>query len=331
MKNWVWGVVIVGLLGLAGCQNNQPVAKNEGESPRATPQTPDPSGETKPATPPSPDESAADEVRRMSERAQKARPNDGRLQIPAPGTAGWKPAPEQLAQPRAAAAKPPTQAETTAEQMRAIGRKMNEAFLSLEPAWVQVRLEYDDPTGLAQSTPDVYLKDRRSFRIAYAVPRNPGSFDFAVGDGNARGLMERREFRRLEPFTEWRPAEKFSRQELMAFMDDIPLRVFDPYIHDRLPWTGLMEGLLDPASGFKLAVEEQTSTFRGSTRPLYRVVAQGKDADFELIVDSLKYVPVTARMKRTLPDGKVRRLFWTGGWNFGGTFEANTFTLPESK
>lgn len=332
MKKWVWGVVAIGLMGLVGCQGSPPVTKNDaGSAPSVGAETSPPSGEEKTPSPLPENDPTADQVRRMTERAQKAKPNESRLQIPAPGTAGWKPAPDELAQPRTAAAKPPTKAETTSEQARVIGQKMNEAFLNLEPAWVQVRMEYDDPTGLANSTPDVYLKDRRSFRIAYAVPRNPGSFDFAVGDGNVRGRMERRVFRRLTPFAEWRPAPKFSRQELIAFMDDLPIRVFDPYLNDRLPWTGLMEGLLDPAAGYKITVEEQPSTFRGNSRPLYRVVAEGKDAKFELVVDSLKYVPVTARMNRTLPDGKTRRLFWTAGWNFGGEFEANTFTLPESK
>jgi hypothetical protein len=83
--------------------------------------------------------------------------------------------------------------------------------------------------------------------------------------------------------------------------------------------------------------EERTKAYKTTLLTDYRILARRKskavatkgDLEFEIVVDSNHYVPVTMRSRYGPKGERVTEIDWSGEWK-GGKFSDDKFALPKA-
>jgi hypothetical protein len=121
-----------------------------------------------------------------------------------------------------------------------------------------------------------------------------------------------------------------------AWPTEMPKLAFARFISGKEVFASLI-GALKKDPGMEVTTEERTKNYGNALITDYRIVAQRSDAaaakdgdlQFEIVIDSQHYVPVTMRT-RFGPKGKrVTEIDWAGRWA-GGKFPAKHFAIPKS-
>lgn len=213
---------------------------------------------------------------------------------------------------------------------KSLGEKVDDALAELDPAYVNVKLSIDNAGDKTLSTPVLKLQDEDNYMIQFVVPENQTEMRRLVSKDGKSKLMKEGAF--VTP--DLPKVSRYDKAALTKWLDDFPVRMFDTYTgHDPAGWSKVIKAFQDPKNGFETTIEEREQEVNGEKRPFFRVVARSKEkgaAEFEVVFDSKRYVPVTARSLKTEPDGKVRKMFWSASWKFGGTFAEKDFTYPGS-
>ncbi len=101
-------------------------------------------------------------------------------------------------------------------------------------------------------------------------------------------------------------------------------------------WRPYMTSLMSGASGFKGEIAERKMKWQGRDVISYRITARRTpDAakklgpcEIEMVIDGVRYLPVTIKVNRTEAAGGEWKVLWQAGYNFNKTFDAKEFALP---
>ena len=222
--------------------------------------------------------------------------------------------------------------EPTNKQVAAnLGTKIDEALKKTEPVFLKARLYIETDEGYLTGFPKIKIQNKDKFNIEYNLASTKENLNRLAADNGARVKIEDRSTTELPEMSE-KSAPKMSAQEVENFAINMPRDAFRYYADGTMPWQGFIAGLMDPKSGFKYEVQEQELAPGGVSRKYFRIVANsisGPKREIELVIDSLKYVPVTMRFNKELPNDKKLRVSWTGEWQYGGTFTDSDFKIPQ--
>lgn len=120
-----------------------------------------------------------------------------------------------------------------------------------------------------------------------------------------------------------------------VWIKDFTRAMFADLIDRSDPFTPLLNSLTSKKDQFRTVVEERRMPFKGKTVLNYRIYVErtgagaktAGPATFELIVDSVNWLPVTARS--AWKDGQGEWTFeWAGMWRFGQKFDDKLFARP---
>lgn len=322
--SWV-GLSVAGLV-LVGCQKSEtPLVSTPSGDPSAAatgstggsggPSNLNP-GTTDPGAAPGGGGEVPDEVKARTEAIERmATPTEREHVIQKPGEGKWE------------------KTTAAADAITKFGKDLDSGLASLDPTLVEVSLEIEDRGAILKQLPVLKIQDKNRFRIEYGLPETQSAVNMLVADGVGKAMIENNV---KKPVPAAGTSTKMSRAEVDTFIKRMPVEAFRFFGTGQKVWSPFVEGLRDPASGFKVTVDEMVASPVGEARPFYRLVAnragKGKESTLvEVILDTKKNVPVTMRAQTTYADGKKRRMFWKAEWKFGGSFEAKDFIIPTIK
>lgn len=215
-------------------------------------------------------------------------------------------------------------------KVASLGDRVDEGLKSLEPSLCLVLLAVEDRGSSLEAAPQVKIQDSRTFSIEYLRPESRVETLRIVGDGDRRVLMKGSEVTPLPAFGPDKSGKAMGASEIDRFLREAPSEAFG-WFRDGTPvWGRLARALQDRRNGFETTVEERVADPLGTKRTFYRLLAKsrsGPKRELEVVVDTLKNVPVTIRSLYTYPDGQTRRIHWTAEWNFGGRHGADDFRI----
>ncbi len=318
MTTSVLGLSLMAILLLSGCakEKTELVSTASGGSEAGASGSTGGAGSSMPGADPEKPLDLPDEVKARTEAIEKiSQPTEKEHVIQKPGEGQWD------------------KTTSSPDAITKFGADLDAGLANLEPTLVEVALEIEDRGAILKQSPVLKIQDEQRFRIEYGLPETKSAVNMLVSDGRGKAIIENN----VKKSVAAAPARgKMSRQEIDRFVQRMPVEAFRYFGTGQNVWGPFVAGLKDPASGFKVTVDEMMAKPIGKERPFYRLVAnrsgKGKEATvIEVILDSEKNVPVTMRAQVTYADGKNRRMFWKGLWKFGGTFEAKDFVIPTIK
>lgn len=217
------------------------------------------------------------------------------------------------------------------EEAKNLGTDVDKALATIEPTLVKLRMELSNGDEKSSSTPEVKIQDRKNFSIGYVDPEFPYEIGLLVS--NPASFAQYRDSKYVKPDT-GAPKTSFNHQDVVDWFSNAGYRVFDVYRTGKGSWQTLIAALTDPKNQFNTQFDKKIqAAASGKDRPFYRVTVSSKTEDKfigEIIIDSLKNVPVTIRSIAKQPSGREDRLFWSANWQFGGKFQPKDFEHPSA-
>lgn len=211
-----------------------------------------------------------------------------------------------------------------------LGTKIDNALKKTDPVFLVGRLYIESGHGYLTGNPKIKIESKDRFNIEYSLASTKENLNRLAANDGSRVKIENNTTSELPPVKET-VAPKMSPKEIDGFAENMPRDAFRYYVDGTMPWQGFIAGLMDPKSGYKYEIQEQELAPGGVKRKYFRIVANstsGPQREIELVIDSLKYVPVTMRFNKVLPDDKKLRVSWTAEWKYGGTFKDDDFRIP---
>lgn len=210
-----------------------------------------------------------------------------------------------------------------------LGRKVDEAFADLTNAWADADTILEVGGAQLAGKSNVKIKDAKTFNVEYYDPQTEATLNRVISNGTERVKFYRDSWTKLptpgsKPVTEADVLAEWPTQ----FLSDM----FRLYSSDERVWSKLMSAIGAGEGGYKATVEEQKAKVLGKERTLYRLVADRATdgTQLEMIIDGVRFLPVTVRTAVKTKDGKTDSRLWTCSWKFGGTFDAKEFTVPKT-
>lgn len=121
-----------------------------------------------------------------------------------------------------------------------------------------------------------------------------------------------------------------------AWGTDMPRLAFSHFIYGKDVFLPLVKALEAPRSGFRVTSEERTVLVNGRNFTNYRILARKVDpktkrslAEYEIVVDSHSFAPVTMRTHVTPPGKNATVVEWAGQWS-DTVPDSSLFKLPEN-
>jgi len=218
---------------------------------------------------------------------------------------------------------------TTTSASQNIGNLVDDAIVKGGSTWVKSRIEMTIDGNMTSSTPETKYQDRSHYLIQYIDPDVPDEVGRVVKNGGAAVQLKGGKFVKANEKT---PELKFGKSEVYSWFKKAPYRVFDGYRTGAGTMGALVTALKDKSLGFDTEVSEKTMTVNGKERKFYRIVSTDKSGfESEIVVDTLRNVPVTIRASVPSDSSENFKVLWTAQWQFDGQFDKKEFVHPPVK
>lgn len=215
---------------------------------------------------------------------------------------------------------------TSAMSIQSLGQKVDKSLAELNGALGKCNANFE--VGGAKTTGESTwkVKNPTVFHIQYLSSETEATTNRLISDGTksysffketwtetAKSLANGS---KVDQLVSTFP-ENFTRTMLAKY--EYKLDVFGP----------LFSAIANRRLGFSGNLEEQTAKVYDKDRKVYRLVAHRKTppADFEIVVDGERFLPLTIRSVVPTKDDKDTRM-WTCQWLFGGKYEDREFLIP---
>lgn len=210
-----------------------------------------------------------------------------------------------------------------------LGTKVDDAMEKMGSAWIKARVELKVGDGMTSSTPESKILDKSHFLIQYINSEFPDEVGRVVKNGDAAVQLAGGKFIKA---VESAPAEIKTKDQVFSWFGKASYRVYDSIRTGSGSFESLIRALNNPSLGFETEVSEQKMAVNSDERMFYRLISKD-DSGFEceLVIDSLRYVPVTIRSTVKGKDGAVLSQLWTAQWQFDGQFDKSEFAHPKVK
>jgi len=209
-----------------------------------------------------------------------------------------------------------------------VGKKIDNAIANLKQLDGGGLLLLDIPEGKGEARTALKVVNPQKYMIQYNIVPTLAENHTLVADGEVKAESFKQVWTDPMPLdakgNAWdadtivrRWPEEFQRIMFMPLADKQPV------------WEKLMSGLQQGSDGFHSKIEKQDFTWKGQTKPYYRVVAtRSRDkAEMEIFIDGVAYVPLTIIVKREV-EGKPHKVQWQAQWKFGASWEDKWFVIP---
>jgi len=281
-----------------------------------------------PSTSPSPSDPPGDQPSAPAPREKDGTPTPGdggartmgkflppNVHIPpieAAGTQNWKPA--QISAPE-------------------LGRRMDQAMAAFKGVYAEATLLLDVPAGKGDIHSKIEVFDPARFRYEYSLPETNVSPYIVIADGAHQAELDGRRSR----WTQATPLSKPTRLKpgspdvlVREFPDRFPRYLLDPVVRSTAAWESLLGAWASGKAGYRAVVEEKTMPVQGKQRLFYRVIAQkaADDTRVEVLLDAERLVPVTVRVEKRRPNGKMSQVQWQAKWSFSRKLDPKRLRIP---
>ncbi|MBV6458602.1 MAG: hypothetical protein HONBIEJF_01734 [Fimbriimonadaceae bacterium] len=209
-----------------------------------------------------------------------------------------------------------------------IGKKIDDAIANLKQLDGGGLLLLDIPEGKGEARTALKVVNPSKYMIQYNIVPTLSENHTLVADGEAKAEAFRQQWTNPMPIDAKGKAWEAS-TIVERWPEEFQRIMFMP-LADRQPvWEKLLTGLQRGDSGYRSKLEKQDFTWKGHTKPYYRVVATRPTdkAEMEIFVDGVAFVPLTIIVKREV-EGKPHKVQWQAQWKFGASWEDKWFVIP---
>ncbi len=215
-----------------------------------------------------------------------------------------------------------------------VGKKIGASLANLKGAECRARV-LATTSEVRGTTFLVYLVDSPNlYRLEYVDPSGQPKKIVILADGKSKREMTPNGLSSVMPVAKPmmtlatlsdpnRFAKEFSRSLIAGVVDRSDA------------WGELVTNLLKPNSGFTASIEERHTSFDNKPSVNYRIWAKRTPeaakrlgaAEFEIVLDPKRWVPVTIRTESIDLKGKKWSYDWTAGWKFNQNIDKSLFSF----
>lgn len=210
-----------------------------------------------------------------------------------------------------------------------LGQKVDEAFAQLTNAWADADTVTEVGGAQLAGKSTIKVKDSKTFKVEFYDTETQATLNRVIANGTDRVQFYKEVWSKLPaPGAGGGSVADVTKEWPTEFLTDM----FRFYSKDERVWGKVMAGLSSAQSGYTTKLEEKTVKVLGKDRKLYRLVADKPTdgTEVEIMVDGVRFLPVTVRSIVKSKDGKQDSRLWTCNWKFGGTFDSKEFVLPKA-
>lgn len=304
------GIIVAGLLVLAGCQKTETKTASDFTRPDTTF-----SGGGDPA--PSATSPTAPEVSKGGPEPSKPTP---------------KPEPEKIPEPPKVAveiAPPKTQGWMKSDlSFSELGEKVGKTMRSLRGAYGEATLLADNGEMSGSVTSLIKVRSDKEFAIEYNLPFAPARINRLLGNpSEGKAMLENGEWKRIP--------ERWSDNLVETWPATFTKQIFAGLVTGQDSWKPYFEALAAGKGGYAATVEMRTILpgEGGLPQKYYRVVARRSSPttdEIEARFDAVHFLPLAIRVKTTQKNGRKVEAQWQARWTWTKPLDDKDFAIPKT-